>query len=151
MDGLIMFAGKMKALTFSYDDGVLQDERLIRIFNKYNLKATFNLNSEKFGQEAKLSRCNKLLNHTKVDIQDVKKLYQGHEVAAHTLSHPNLCKLEKDEIIYQVVQDRLNLSQLVDAQQNAITHLMSKHGYINLNQRFTIWKLIRCLNWEKNL
>jgi len=114
MDGLIMFAGKMKALTFSYDDGVLQDERLIRIFNKYNLKATFNLNSEKFGQEAKLSRCNKLLNHTKVDIQDVKKLYQGHEVAAHTLSHPNLCKLYKDEIIYQVEQDRLNLSQLVD-------------------------------------
>ena len=36
---------KLKALTFSYDDGVEQDRRLIKLFNQYNLKATFNLNS----------------------------------------------------------------------------------------------------------
>ena len=29
-----MFHGKMKALTFSYDDGVFQDRRLLKIFNK---------------------------------------------------------------------------------------------------------------------
>ncbi len=38
-----MFNGKNKAITFSYDDGVMQDIRLIEIFNKYNLKATFNI------------------------------------------------------------------------------------------------------------
>lgn len=38
-----MFNGKNKAITFSYDDGVTQDIRLIEIFNKYNLKATFNI------------------------------------------------------------------------------------------------------------
>ena len=108
-----MFAGKMKALTFSYDDGVLQDKRLIDIFNKYNLKATFNLNSERFGLEGQLIRGGKQINHTKVNAQDVKTIYGGHEVAAHTLTHPNLCKLEKEEIIRQVEQDRLNLSQLV--------------------------------------
>ena len=36
----------MKAVTFSYDDGVTQDIRLVEILNRYNLKATFNLNSE---------------------------------------------------------------------------------------------------------
>ena len=36
--------GKAKALTMSYDDGKLQDKRLIGIFNKYGIKATFNLN-----------------------------------------------------------------------------------------------------------
>ena len=41
-----MFNGKMKAVTFSYDDGVTQDKRLISLFNKYGLKCTFNLNSE---------------------------------------------------------------------------------------------------------
>ena len=41
-----MFHGKMKALTFSYDDGVFQDRRLLKIFNKYGLKGTFNLNSD---------------------------------------------------------------------------------------------------------
>ena len=33
-----MFQGKMKAVTFSYDDGVTQDQRLIRLFDKYGLK-----------------------------------------------------------------------------------------------------------------
>ena len=32
-----MFNGKMKAVTFSYDDGVTQDRRLIDLFNKFNL------------------------------------------------------------------------------------------------------------------
>lgn len=34
-----------KAITFSFDDGNLDDVRLVEILNKYNLKATFNLNS----------------------------------------------------------------------------------------------------------
>ena len=34
-----------KMLTFSYDDGIYQDERLVEIFNKYGMKATFNLNT----------------------------------------------------------------------------------------------------------
>ena len=36
--------GKAKALTMSYDDGRLQDERLVEIFNKYGIRGTFNLN-----------------------------------------------------------------------------------------------------------
>ena len=44
-----MFNGKMKAVTFSYDDGVAQDRRLVEILNKYGLKSTFNLNSELLG------------------------------------------------------------------------------------------------------
>ena len=37
--------GKHKVLTLSYDDGKVQDRRLVKIFNKYGIKATFNLNS----------------------------------------------------------------------------------------------------------
>ena len=51
-----MFHGKMKAVTFSYDDGVTQDQRLIEIFNRYNLKCTFNLNSGLLGQAGMLLR-----------------------------------------------------------------------------------------------
>ena len=42
---IIMWNGKKKAVTFSYDDGVEQDRRLIALFNKYGMKATFNQNS----------------------------------------------------------------------------------------------------------
>ncbi len=109
-----MFQGKNKAITFSYDDGVTQDKRLIEIFNKYNLKATFNLNSELFGQPGSLVCNDVVVNHTKVDRKDVKYIYDGHEVAVHTLSHPNLVNIEDDdEVLRQVEQDRCNLSEIV--------------------------------------
>ena len=51
-----MFNGRNKAITFSYDDGVTQDIRLIELFNKYNVKATFNINSELLGKSGELIR-----------------------------------------------------------------------------------------------
>lgn len=108
-----MFYGKMKALTFSYDDGVTQDERLIGILNKYGLKATFNLNSELFGQYREVTLGNKNVSHQRVQSSDVKQLYTGHEVAVHTLTHPNLTQVSKEEVIRQVEEDRKNLEQLV--------------------------------------
>ena len=51
-----MWNGKLKALTFSYDDGVTQDIRMIELFNKYNVKGTFNLNSELLGLPGELVR-----------------------------------------------------------------------------------------------
>lgn len=98
-----MFNGKNKALTFSYDDGVTQDVRLIEIFNKYNLKATFNLNSELLGKAGSLPNNGNPINHTKNKAEDVKYIYDGHEVAVHTLTHPYLPQIEDDaEIIRQV-------------------------------------------------
>ena len=109
-----MFNGKNKALTFSYDDGVTQDVRLIEIFNKYNLKGTFNLNSELLGRQGSLNGNDVQINHTKNNPEDVKYIYEGHEVAVHTLTHPNLTAIEDDdEVLRQVEQDRVNLSELV--------------------------------------
>ena len=40
----ILFPGfKRKALTFSYDDGVRQDKRLVKLFLQHGLKGTFNI------------------------------------------------------------------------------------------------------------
>ena len=108
-----MFQGKNKALTFSYDDGVTQDIRLIEIFNKYNLKATFNIKSELLGNQGELVRNDVHITHNKNKPEDVKYIYDGHEIAVHTLTHPTLPKVEDDnEVIRQVEQDRLNLSEL---------------------------------------
>lgn len=102
---------KQKAITFSYDDGVTQDIRLIELLNKYNLKCTFNLNSELLGKPGTLIRENQRISHYKITPEDVKSIYEGHEVAVHTLTHPNLTALNKEEVIRQVEQDRLNLSE----------------------------------------
>lgn len=110
---MIMFYGKMKALTFSYDDGVTQDERLVAILNKYGLKATFNINSELLGKDGMVTVHNKPIAHNKVQPSDVKRIYAGHEVAVHTLTHPNLTQVPEAEVIRQVEEDRKNLEQLV--------------------------------------
>jgi len=104
---------KKKAVTFSYDDGITQDIRLIELLNKYDLKCTFNLNSELLGKKGILIRENQRISHYKISPEDVKYVYDGHEVAVHTLTHPTLTKLDEEEIIRQVEQDRLNLSELV--------------------------------------
>ena len=107
-------SGKLKAITFSYDDAVTQDIEFIELLNKYNLKATFNINSELLGTNNILIRENKRVAHYKLHKSDVKGVYEGHEVAVHTLTHPRLPDIEDDvEIIRQVEQDRLNLSELV--------------------------------------
>ena len=107
-----MFNGKSKAVTFSYDDGVTQDIRLVEMLNKYGLKATFNINSELLGKSGELSRGGTKVSHNKVNPCDVRSIYSGHEVAVHTLTHPNLTTLEDTEVIRQVETDRLNLSEL---------------------------------------
>ena len=107
-----MWNGKNKALTFSFDDGVRQDIRLIEIFNKYGLKGTFNLNSGFLGLEGTLFRNGRTVRHDKVSEDEIKSVYNGHEVAVHTITHPNLTGLDKDEIIRQVELDRKRLSEI---------------------------------------
>ena len=109
-----MWNNKLKAVTFSYDDGVTQDIKLIELFNQYGLKCTFNLNSELLGKNNMLMQEGKRIAQYKVHAEDVKSIYEGHEVAAHTLTHPRLPGLaDEEEIVRQVEQDRLNLSALV--------------------------------------
>lgn len=104
--------GKLKAVTFSFDDGVTQDIRLIEILNKYGLKATFNLNSSYLGLISSLDRNGKNVRHDKIRACDVKTVYDGHEIAVHTLTHPNLTSLDEETIVYQVEKDRLMLTEL---------------------------------------
>lgn len=103
---------KKKAITFSYDDGVTQDIRLVELLNKYNLKCTFNLNSQLLGRRGILNRNDLKISHYKLHPEDVARVYDGHEIAVHTLTHPNLTQLEDEEVIRQVETDRLRLSEL---------------------------------------
>ena len=104
---------KMKAVTFSFDDGIVQDYRMIELLNKYGLKATFNLSSGLLGHPDVLFLKGQRLCHYKVPADKVKATYEGHEVAAHGCTHPRLEHLEKYEIIQQVDGDRQRLEELV--------------------------------------
>ena len=108
-----MWNGKKKAVTFSFDDAVWQDVEIIEILNKYGLKATFNLNSGMLGCPGSLPYGDKQIPHNKVPASKVKEIYAGHEVAVHTLTHPNLTTLDDETVIRQVEEDRKALEALV--------------------------------------
>lgn len=104
---------KRKAVTFSFDDGVIQDRRLVKLFNKYGFKCTWNVNSALFGYPGQLTDHGRTVNHTKISIYEVKSLYEGHEVAVHSLYHPDLCKESDDSVILNIETDRIILEKLV--------------------------------------
>ena len=108
-----MWCGKRKAVTFSFDDGVLQDVRLVELLNKYGLRGTFNINSGKFGVKDTIVRNGHEVCHDRISEADICRVYEGHEVAAHTLTHPNLTTVSDEVIAYEVEEDRKKLSALV--------------------------------------
>ena len=108
-----MWNGKLKAVTFSFDDGVIQDKRLVELLKKYNIKATFNLNSNRSNIVWELNFPNYgLFKHTTLNKEEWIKLYEGFEVAGHSLTHPDLIPLNDEEIIRQVKEDNLALEKM---------------------------------------
>jgi len=92
--------GKRNALTMSYDDGTIYDTKLIEIFDKYGIKASFHLNSGLFGTGRRLSE------------NDIAKLYKNHEISAHGVYHRSLTRLPLQNIISEVLEDRRELEKL---------------------------------------
>ena len=94
--------GKSKALTFSYDDGVTQDKRLMEIFRKNGLKGTFNINSGLLGKDRRPA-------------EEVVNAYDPEyfEVACHGVTHPDFTKCDDAVLMAQTVYDRKNLEALL--------------------------------------
>ena len=99
---------KMKIVSLSFDDGTVCDLRFIELLNKYNIKATLNLNSELadfvwYYGDRPIER---------LDLTKYKSAYDGHEVAAHSLTHPYFSSLTEEEVVRQVKEDVENLSRI---------------------------------------
>jgi peptidoglycan/xylan/chitin deacetylase (PgdA/CDA1 family) len=93
--------GVRKVLTFSFDDGPIHDVRMMALLDKYGMKGTFHINGAN------------LQGKSEEELLAFRKRYEGHEIAVHTLDHPLLPAIEDEkEIIRQVEQDRLNLSEI---------------------------------------
>ena len=92
--------GKRKALTLSYDDGVVQDRRVVGILNDHGLKATFNLGAGVLGFHGTAQMNGRQVDISKVEPEEVKSLYAGHEVAGHGLWHSDLTGIGTPAAMY---------------------------------------------------
>lgn len=91
--------GKKKAITMSYDDGHIYDEKLIEIFNKYGFKGTFHVNS------------NHILDKT-YSPEKTTEIYAGHELSVHTVTHPCLHELPENVLRDEITEDKRAIERL---------------------------------------
>lgn len=111
-----MWNGKMKALTFSYDDGNMADGRLIEILDRYGMKGTFNINTAKLpkeGERVRYPRGEAMIE--KYMWSEVVDAYKGHEIASHSLTHPHLERLDRATCRAEMVTDMINIEALTRA------------------------------------
>jgi len=99
-----MWNGKMKALTFTFDDGVYEDKRLCELLNKYKMKGTFNIIGSRLIKRERIKG-----DKPRLSIDDMLEIYEGHEVAMHTYTHPFLTDLKRESIRYEVLADRAKI------------------------------------------
>jgi len=112
IDTMLFPQGKSKALTLSYDDGVIQDRKLVALMNTYNVKGTFNLGSGVLGVIDKAAFEGKTVDVSKVGPDEVKDLYAGHEVAGHGLYHSSLANIGTPAAMYEIIEDKRRLEEL---------------------------------------
>lgn len=120
-----------KYFVWSFDDGLEQDKRIIRILKQYGMGATFNLNSGMYGEKTWEGRIGNLgikevpydtfdphkrhllkyAPHFRIPAEEVREVYAGYEIASHTLNHKNLKKCSEEELRHQILEDVKNLEQ----------------------------------------
>jgi peptidoglycan/xylan/chitin deacetylase (PgdA/CDA1 family) len=94
---------KTKAMTLSYDDAVIFDERLIAIMQKYGLKGTFNVNGGMLDEKF----------YRRMGLEQAVALYKnsGMEVAMHGLDHAFLEGSTGADILKEYYEDKLVLEK----------------------------------------
>lgn len=88
-----------KVLTFSYDDAQIYDRRLVSIFNQYDMKATFHINSGRLDRDGHITA------------SEVRELYANHEVACHAVNHPHFNQLSQAQTVEELYWDRRALEE----------------------------------------
>lgn len=96
--------GKSKVFTLSYDDGVVQDIRLVEMMDRYGIKGTFNINSALYIPEDTVRE----KYYGRMKLSEAKQLFcgSGHEVATHAYHHPDLRQLRPEDITREVWEGR---------------------------------------------
>lgn len=89
--------GKRRAMTLSYDDGMIFDRRLAKIFDENGLRASFHLNSGLLGDGNHLTK------------EELPEVFCNHEVSVHTVTHPWLSMMPDEGILWEVMEDRRTL------------------------------------------
>ena len=97
-----------KYFLLSFDDGTIYDRRFVELLNQYRIKGTFNLNS---GLEDFVWYYEDRFPVRRQRLSEVGDLYEGHEIASHSLHHHWLNTLTPPQISREIGEDCENLKK----------------------------------------
>lgn len=101
--------GVRHCVTFSYDDARFEDYRLVELFNKYSLKATFHICCPEWKDRFEFLKRD---GAKYVAIEDYAKLYEGHEMSCHLAHHPFVHELPKESLATEVYRNKVFLESI---------------------------------------
>ena len=85
--------GATGAVTMSFDDACVEDERLIQIFDRYSIKCTFNINGGRRHPNA-------------IPLSRVANVYKNHEIACHGYNHMDPRVVTDTQFASDIFSDR---------------------------------------------
>ena len=103
-----------KYFLLSFDDGTVYDRRFVQLLNRYNMSATFHLNS---GLENFVWFYEDQIPIRRQILSDTVEQYRGHEIASHSLHHHWLNTLTPPQISREIGEDCENLKKLFGLQE----------------------------------
>lgn len=105
--------GAPKAFNITYDDGVEQDVRFVELLDRYGIPGTFNLNSVLMEQQFEwVHECG--MRVKRLSPEAARHLYDRHEIASHTLTHPYMDQKTRDELMWELGEDKRQLEKWFD-------------------------------------
>lgn len=103
-------------VTQSWDDGDLNDTRLIDILRKYKAKGTFFINPSQYALLEKGDRDAAIKQYAHLiepfpRFLDTYGTYEGVEIGTHGYTHPDMCKLSPEELRFELTESKRVLEQ----------------------------------------
>ncbi len=93
----------------SWDDGVVDDIRLLALLRQHYATVTFNLNPILYRSQRTLSWSNGNRSVWRLGRDELAEVYYSFEIANHSMSHQSLLNLAKKELASEVLDSRLLL------------------------------------------
>ncbi len=106
--------GKAKLFTLSYDDGIKQDIRLLSLMEKYGIKGTFNLNSNRFAPKTTEYTADDYIKRHLLSREEAIQLYSSPnaEVAIHGAEHIYTSSVPSSVSMLELFENRLALENM---------------------------------------
>ena len=94
-----------KAFTISYDDGTIQDKKIMSLARKYGVGVTFAPNTAWWGSSGWMEHEGYTVWVQRPTKEEIATFYNGFEIASHTATHVMLAEVDDATILREVKED----------------------------------------------